>query len=77
MQALGQIISQAETAEIAVDLSAQYIHLTDGSSVPFQIDGLRKTALLQGLDAIGSTLQRSQQIREFQERHLEANPWLS
>lgn len=77
VQTLGHTVSQAETAEITVDLSAQCIQLADGSSVPFQIDGLRKTALLQGLDAIGSTLQRSQQIREFQERHLEANPWLN
>ena len=77
VQTLGHTVSQAETAEITVDLSAQCIQVADGSSVPFQIDGLRKTALLQGLDAIGSTLQRSQQIREFQERHLQANPWLS
>ena len=77
VQTLGHTVSQAETAEITVDLSAQCIQVADGSSVPFQIDGLRKTALLQGLDAIGSTLQRSQQIREFQERHLEANPWLN
>lgn len=77
VQALGHAVSHADTAEIAVDLPSQSICLADGSTVEFQIDGLRKTALLQGLDAIGSTLQRSQQIREFQERHLQANPWLS
>jgi 3-isopropylmalate/(R)-2-methylmalate dehydratase small subunit len=33
--------------------------------------------LLLGLDAIGSTLQRSAQIREFEQRHLHANPWLN
>ena len=44
--------------------------------IEFKIDDLRKTALLKGLDAIGNTLQRSAQIREFEQRHLQANPWL-
>src|SRR5471030_2489951 len=76
IQALGKTVSQVEGAEIDVDLQTQQIHLHDGSVVPFQIDALRKDALLLGLDAIGSTLQRSEQIKAFEKRHLEANPWL-
>lgn len=77
IQALGRTVSQAQGAQIEVDLEAQEIRLHDGSVLPFQIDALRKDALLLGLDAIGSTLQRSAQIREFEERHLHANPWLA
>jgi len=77
VQALGRTVSQAQGAEIEVDLDAQEIRLHDGNIIPFQIDALRKDALLLGLDAIGSTLQRSAQIREFEQRHLHANPWLS
>ncbi|MFL1419637.1 hypothetical protein [Pseudomonas fildesensis] len=32
---------------------------------------------LLGLDATGSTLQRSQQIKAFERRYLAANPWLN
>lgn len=77
VQALGRTVSEAEGAHIEVDLSEQQIRLQDGSTLPFKIDALRKDALLLGLDAIGSTLQRSAQIREFEQRHLQANPWLS
>ncbi len=76
-QRLGQTVSQAEQARISVDLERQEIRLADGQVIPFQIDTLRKTALLLGLDAIGSTLQRSDAIKAFEARHLQANPWLN
>jgi 3-isopropylmalate/(R)-2-methylmalate dehydratase small subunit len=60
-----------------VDLEQQEIRLADGQVIPFQIDTLRKTALLLGLDAIGSTLQRREEIKAFEARHLQANPWLN
>ena len=77
LQKLGQTVSQPEQAQISVDLEAQEIGLANGEVIPFQIDTLRKTALLLGLDAIGSTLQRSEQIKAFERQHLQANPWLS
>jgi 3-isopropylmalate/(R)-2-methylmalate dehydratase small subunit len=77
VQALGKLVSQPETAEIEVDLPAQEIRLKDGQVMPFKIDELRKNALLLGLDAIGGTLQKREQILAFQQRHLAENPWLS
>lgn len=77
VQRIGRLVSQPETALINVDLEAQQIRLADGEIVHFQIDGLRKTALLLGLDAIGSTLQRREQIEAFEREHLAANPWLT
>ena len=77
LQQLGKTVSQADQAQISVDLDAQKINLADGQEIPFQIDTLRKTALLLGLDAIGSTLQRSDEIKAFERRHLQANPWLN
>ncbi|MCF5027432.1 3-isopropylmalate dehydratase small subunit [Pseudomonas lurida] len=77
LQQLGKTVSQADQAQISVDLDAQKIHLADGQVIPFQIGTLRKTALLLGLDAIGSTLQRSDEIKAFERRHLQANPWLN
>jgi 3-isopropylmalate/(R)-2-methylmalate dehydratase small subunit len=77
VQRIGEVVGQAQTAELAVDLSEQTITLHGGEVIPFQIDTLRKTALLLGLDAIGSTLQRREEIKAFEREHLAANPWLA
>ncbi|AQT93593.1 MULTISPECIES: 3-isopropylmalate dehydratase small subunit [Pseudomonas] len=77
LQTLGKTVSQADQAQISVDLEAQQIRLANGEVIGFQIDTLRKTALLLGLDAIGSTLQRSDEIKAFERQHLAANPWLN
>jgi 3-isopropylmalate/(R)-2-methylmalate dehydratase small subunit len=77
LQRLGQTVSQPDQAQISVDLQEQQIRLADGQVIAFKIDTLRKTALLLGLDAIGSTLQRSEEIKAFERRHLAANPWLN
>jgi len=74
---VGQVVSQPELASIAIDLEAQQIRLADAQVIDFQIDTLRKTSLLLGLDAIGSTLQRREQIQAFERRHLAQNPWLA
>ncbi|TBU78604.1 3-isopropylmalate dehydratase small subunit [Phytopseudomonas daroniae] len=74
---LGQWVGQAEHNRLEVDLAAQRIGLSDGRSLAFSIDPLRKEALLHGLDAIGSTLRRAEQIRQFERRHLQENPWLA
>lgn len=74
---LGQWVGQAEHNRIEIDLAAQRIGLSDGRRLAFSIDPLRKEALLHGLDAIGSTLRRAEQIRQFERRHLQENPWLA
>ncbi|TKJ84470.1 3-isopropylmalate dehydratase small subunit [Pseudomonas koreensis] len=77
VQRIGQLVGQAETARVNIDLETQRISLADGTVIDFQIDTLRKTALLLGLDAIGSILQRREQIKAFERQHLANNPWLS
>ncbi|ANC03166.1 3-isopropylmalate dehydratase [Pseudomonas putida] len=74
---IGQVVSEPGSAELSIDLEQQRIALHDGRSIDFEIDQLRKQALLLGLDAIGSTLQRTEQIRAFEARHLQAHPWLA
>ncbi|MDD0842562.1 3-isopropylmalate dehydratase small subunit [Pseudomonas sp. Gutcm_11s] len=77
LQHLGRIVSDPANAAISVDLQAQQVLLGDGAIIHFDIDPLRKQALLLGLDAIGSTLRRTEQIRAFEAAHLRANPWLA
>ncbi|QXH54223.1 3-isopropylmalate dehydratase small subunit [Pseudomonas fakonensis] len=76
-QQIAHLVSQPARARIGIDLTRRQIELDDGRSITFAIDELRRQALLQGLDAIGSTLLRSEQIRAFEQRHLQANPWLA
>lgn len=77
LQVLGAMVAEAQSAVIDVDLAEQVISLADGRSVAFSIDTLRKDALMRGLDPIGSTLQRTEQIKAFEARHLQTNPWLA
>ncbi|WP_277374423.1 3-isopropylmalate dehydratase small subunit [Pseudomonas sp. AA-38] len=74
---IAQQAASPEHARLTIDLSRQDILLGDGRRLHFEIERLRKDALLQGLDAIGSTLQRTSQIRAFEARHHLANPWLA
>ncbi|MHB2247635.1 3-isopropylmalate dehydratase small subunit [Pseudomonas fitomaticsae] len=73
---VAEAISVPETARISVNLAQQTLELADGTLIEFEIDQLRKQSLLLGLDAIGTTLQRTEQIRAFEARHLADNPWL-
>ena len=76
LKQMAALTSDPATARISVNLPEQTIELADGKVIAFDIDQLRKQSLLLGLDAIGTTLQRAEQIRSFEARHLADNPWL-
>jgi 3-isopropylmalate/(R)-2-methylmalate dehydratase small subunit len=63
---------------LVIDLERQIIGTANGNvTYPFEIDAFRKYSLLNGLDDIGLTLQKSDKIRAFEERHLATQPWLA
>jgi 3-isopropylmalate/(R)-2-methylmalate dehydratase small subunit len=63
---------------LVIDLEKQIVSTTTGdTNYPFDVDSFRKFCLLNGLDDIGLTLQKSDMIHAFEERHLAANPWLA
>jgi 3-isopropylmalate/(R)-2-methylmalate dehydratase small subunit len=66
----------AEGYRLAVDLDGQTVTTPAGESFRFDIDPFHKHRLLNGLDEVGLTLQRADQIREFEKRHRERQPWL-
>ncbi|MGY3000599.1 3-isopropylmalate dehydratase small subunit [Ewingella americana] len=70
-------VAQPQSNEITLDLPEQRISLHDGEQIDFNIDELSKLSLLNGLDAIGNTLRYSDDIRQFQQTHLQNNPWLA
>jgi 3-isopropylmalate/(R)-2-methylmalate dehydratase small subunit len=64
--------------ELVIDLESQLVRTVDGSqSYPFEIDAFRKYCLLNGLDEIGLTLRHADKIREYENRRLTDQPWLT
>jgi 3-isopropylmalate/(R)-2-methylmalate dehydratase small subunit len=62
--------------ELTVDLAQQRVTAPNGESWAFEVDGYRKESLLKGLDEIGQTLLRADQIRVFEADRLARHPWL-
>ena len=60
----------------SVDLASQTVTSPSGQQYRFEIDPARKAKLLEGLDAIGETLQHAPEIDAYEARHALAQPWL-
>ncbi len=68
--------SRGSNATLTVDLEAQEIRGPDGGVIKFDIDPFRKHCLLNGLDAIGLTLEKKPAIEKFEEATAAQRPWL-
>ncbi|HLY79421.1 MAG TPA: 3-isopropylmalate dehydratase small subunit [Caulobacteraceae bacterium] len=60
----------------SVDLASQTVTAPTGQAYRFEIDPARKAKLLEGLDAIGETLQHAKDIDVYEMRQALAQPWL-
>ncbi|OYW53964.1 MAG: 3-isopropylmalate dehydratase small subunit [Hyphomicrobium sp. 32-62-53] len=67
---------RGSNATVTVDLEAQEIRGPDGGVIKFEIDPFRKHCLLNGLDAVGLTLQKQAAIKTFEEKTAQSRPWL-
>jgi 3-isopropylmalate/(R)-2-methylmalate dehydratase small subunit len=68
--------ADAENPELSVDLVAQTVRRPNGGIVSFDIDPFRKKCLLEGLDDIGLTLEKANDIESFEGRQANEKPWL-
>lgn len=59
-----------------VDLQTQRISLPDGDVLSFEVDPLRRAALLEGLDDIARTLKLRGAIDAWQAQDRAARPWI-
>jgi 3-isopropylmalate/(R)-2-methylmalate dehydratase small subunit len=59
-----------------VDLPSQTVTLPSGESFGFEINATSKHNLLNGLDEIGLTLLHAEEIKKFEEKHKQNQPWL-
>ncbi|MCV3734941.1 3-isopropylmalate dehydratase small subunit [Rhizobium sp. TRM96647] len=67
--------SRGSNAVLTVDLEAQEISGPDGGRIAFEIDAFRRHCLLNGLDDIGLTLEKSTAIDSFEKSTAAARPW--
>ena len=68
--------SRGSNAVLTVDLEAQEISGPDGGTIRFAIDAHRRHCLLNGLDYIGLTLEKSAAISSYEDKHARSRPWL-
>ena len=61
---------------VSVDLETQTVTSPSGAAFTFEIDPQRKQKMLQGLDAIGETLQKAAAIDTFEMKRALSQPWL-
>ena len=67
--------SKGANARMTVDLPAQTVTTSDGQVFGFEIDPFRKHCLLNGLDDIGLTLEKSSAIDTFEKKNATLHPW--
>lgn len=68
--------SRGSNATLTIDLEAQEIRGPDGGVIKFEIDPFRKHCLLNGLDNIGLTLEKTPAIAAYEKRMQAEHPWL-
>ncbi len=62
---------------IEVDLERRAISTpSDGRTLGFEFDPLKREMLLAGLDPVGMTLEHASEIVEFERRYLGQRPWM-
>jgi len=68
--------SKGENARITIDLENQVVTGADGTEYPFEVDAFKKHCLINGLDDIGLTMEKSDAIDIFEKQAATARPWV-
>ena len=75
VQALFVECEATEGYSLHIDLEQLIVQPPGGRPLHFSIDAFRKASLLQGLDAIGRTLQQEDRILAYENRRKQETPW--
>ncbi len=78
-QQLDSLMADAErgsNATLTVNLESQTIKGPDGGEISFELDADRKHRLLNGIDDIDESLQKTQAISEFENAKKLSQPWV-
>ncbi|MDX6806092.1 3-isopropylmalate dehydratase small subunit [Terrihabitans rhizophilus] len=75
---LEKLMDDAErgsNARLTVDLEAQEIRGPDGGVIHFDLDPFKKHCMLNGLDGIGLTMVKADQITDYETKLASERPW--
>jgi 3-isopropylmalate/(R)-2-methylmalate dehydratase small subunit len=75
-EALMADAKDTENPELDIDLPNQLIRRPNGADISFDIDPFRKQCLLDGLDDIGLTMGKAEQISTYEDQRKNTHPWL-
>lgn len=67
---------RGENARMTVDLEAQEITASDGTVIEFDVDAFKKHCLINGLDDIGLSMEKSASIDAFEAAAAQSRPWV-
>lgn len=67
--------SRGANATLTVDLESMTISGPDGGSITFELDEFKRHCMLNGLDDIGLTMEKSDNISVFEKKNSETHPW--
>ncbi|MBN1958596.1 MAG: 3-isopropylmalate dehydratase small subunit [Desulfuromonadales bacterium] len=76
IDSLFALVAEQTGFELEVNLELQTLVMEDGATLTFDLDPFRKHCLVNGLDDIGLTLEKVDQIRSYEERRKKETPWL-
>jgi len=69
-------VAEVEGYTLSINLPEQTITTPDGDRIDFDVEDFRKYCLINGLDDIGLTLEKSEAIKEYELRRKTEAPWL-
>jgi 3-isopropylmalate/(R)-2-methylmalate dehydratase small subunit len=76
LEKLFEDAARGANATLTVDLGRQEIRGPDGGVIKFDVDPFRKHCLLNGLDEIGLTIGKAENIADYEQRTKVARPWV-
>ncbi len=76
VEALMEDARKGANARMTVDLEAMTVTTSDGQSFSFELDPFKRHCLLNGLDDIGQTLQKSSAIDAYEAQMAQSRPWV-
>jgi 3-isopropylmalate/(R)-2-methylmalate dehydratase small subunit len=76
LEMLFEDAERGANATLSIDLEKQEIRGPDGGVIKFEIDAFRKHCLLNGLDDIGLTMAKQDNIGSYEAKAQTERPWL-
>ncbi|MDE2259766.1 MAG: 3-isopropylmalate dehydratase small subunit [Betaproteobacteria bacterium] len=73
---LFQSVANQPGYRLAIDLVAQTVKTPEGAEYGFSVNEFHKYCLLNGLDEIGLTLRHADEIRAYETRRAQSEPWI-